>query len=62
MKGIELLYDDKGKPRAVVIDLRKHGRLWEDFYDHMVIQERKKEPRIPWKEVKAQLRRRAAVK
>lgn len=59
MKGVKYLVDSKGEPQAVVIDLKKHGRLWEDFYDHMIVQSRKGQPRVSWQEAKAQLRRRA---
>ena len=36
MTGIKLLIDKKGHKVAVQIDLRKHGALWEDFYDGLV--------------------------
>jgi hypothetical protein len=35
MTGIQFLTDKKGRKVAVQIDLRKHGALWEDFYDGM---------------------------
>jgi len=33
MKGIQYVVDDAGERRAVVIDLKQHGELWEDVYD-----------------------------
>lgn len=45
VKGIQFLTDDRGHKRAVVIDLRKHGELWEDIYDAIVADERRDEPR-----------------
>ena len=33
MEGIQFVTNDKGKKVAVMIDLRKHGEVWEDFYD-----------------------------
>jgi hypothetical protein len=33
MPGIEFLRDRKGRRKAVLIDLKKHKRLWEDLYD-----------------------------
>ena len=33
MLGIEFLRDRKGRQKAVLIDLKKHKRLWEDLYD-----------------------------
>ena len=33
MKGVQFLVDDEGNKTAVLIDLKKHARLWEDFRD-----------------------------
>ena len=62
MKGVKYLVDSKGEPQAVVIDLKKHGRLWEDFYDACMAQERRKEPRESWKTVEARLRKLGKLK
>jgi hypothetical protein len=32
MEGIQYVLDDKGEKTAVLIDLKKHRELWEDFY------------------------------
>jgi hypothetical protein len=61
MKGVQYLVNDRGEPQAVVIDLKKHGQLWEDFQDLVVSQARKDEPRISLKTVKAQLRERGIL-
>lgn len=45
MKGIQYMTDDKGDKTAVVIDLKRHGDVWEDFYDSMLAFDRKDEPR-----------------
>ncbi|MBF0405357.1 MAG: hypothetical protein H7843_06070 [Nitrospirota bacterium] len=45
MKGIQYMTDDNGNKTAVVIDLRKYGSVWEDFYDNLKASERKDEPR-----------------
>ena len=58
MKGVEFFFDDQGRPKAVMIDLKKHGELWEDFRDLMVIAERRHEPRVSFEEVEARLRKR----
>lgn len=42
MKGIQYIIDGKNKRRAVVIDLKQHGELWEDFMDVLVAQSRAK--------------------
>ncbi len=57
MKGIKYLVGEDGKPEAVVLDLKKHGRLWEDIQDILVSRARRKEPQIPWEEVKEELRK-----
>ncbi len=52
MKGVQFVVDDQGKKKAVLIDLRLHGRMWEDFYDAMVAQQRESEPRESFDDVK----------
>ncbi|MBF0488775.1 MAG: hypothetical protein HQK98_11515 [Nitrospirae bacterium] len=34
MKGIQYMMNDNGDRTAVVIDLKKYGNIWEDFYDN----------------------------
>ena len=41
MPGIEFLRDRKGRRKAVLIDLKKHKRLWEDLYDAYLAQSRR---------------------
>ena len=55
MKGIQFVTNDEGKKTAVMIDLGEHARLWEDFYDGLIAEQRKDEPRIPWSKLKEQL-------
>jgi len=55
MKGIQFIVDDEGKKTAVLIDLREHGELWEDFYDSLVARMRAEEPRESLKTVKEHL-------
>jgi hypothetical protein len=31
LKGIEFVIDDDGRKKAVLIDLKKHRAIWEDF-------------------------------
>ncbi len=57
MSGIEFVVDDKGTKKAVVIDLKKYGDIWEDFYDTLVARQRAHEPRESLGAVKARLRR-----
>lgn len=56
MKGVQFVVDDKGKKKAVLIDLSEWGELWEDIYDILVSHSRKDEPTIPWEQLKAELR------
>ncbi len=56
MEGIQYQVDSGGHKTAVVIDLERHGSLWEDFYDLMLIESRKDEPRETLEAVEARLR------
>lgn len=51
MKGINYVTDEKDRKVAVQIDLKIHGKLWEDFYDNMVAEQRRDEEKIPLAEV-----------
>jgi hypothetical protein len=55
MTGINFVINEKGKKSAVVIDLKKHGKLWEDFYDSLKAKQRKNEPRETLQIVKSRL-------
>jgi hypothetical protein len=57
MKGIQFVINDKGEKTAVVIDLKQHGELWEDFYDRSLARAREEEPRESLATVKEHLRR-----
>ena len=59
MKGVEFVVDEKGKKKAVVIDLKKHGALWEDFCDVLRAKERENEPRESLTSVKKKILKRA---
>ncbi len=55
MKGVEFVIDDNGQKRAVLIDLKEHAEIWEDFYDILKAKERESEPRESLSEVKREL-------
>jgi len=59
MKGVNFLVDDAGNKTAVILDLRKHRRIWEDVYDRLLIESRRNEPRLSIKQVGKRLSRRA---
>jgi hypothetical protein len=62
MTGIQFLTDEKGRRVAVQIDLRKHGVLWQDFYDGLVSEQRRKEKGVPFEAVKADLIKRGRLR
>jgi hypothetical protein len=45
MKGVEYVIDDKGEKKAVVLDLKIHRDIWEDFCDVLKVKERENDPR-----------------
>ncbi|HET6455764.1 MAG TPA: hypothetical protein VFI02_15275 [Armatimonadota bacterium] len=55
MRGVDYVVDETGKKKAVVIDLCQWGEVWEDFYDIMVSEARKREDRVPWDKLKAEM-------
>jgi len=55
LRGIEYVIDDQGNKKAVLIDLKAWGKLWEDFYDVLVSESRKDEPDVPWETLKAEM-------
>lgn len=62
MTGIQFVTDEKGRKVAVQIDLRKHRALWEDFYDGLVSEQRRKEKGVPFEIVKADLIKRGRLR
>ena len=59
MPGVEFLVNRRGQKRAVLIDLKKQGALWEDLYDAYLVQRRRREPRESLARVKGLLQRSA---
>jgi len=55
MKGVKFVVDEEGKKKAVLIDLKKHRELWEDFYDTLRVKEREDEPRESFEAVKEKI-------
>jgi hypothetical protein len=48
MEGIKFINDESGNKTAVIIDLKEHAGIWEDFYDGLVSESRKNEPTVSW--------------
>lgn len=55
MQGVQYVMDDKGEKTAVLIDLKKHGEVWEDFCDVALANKRKYEPRESLESVKKRI-------
>ncbi len=58
MKGVQFVVDENGQKTAVVINLKQHSQVWEDFYDTAVASGREKEPRESLEDVKRRIARR----
>ena len=56
MNGITLTIESLGTKTAAVIDLRRHRKLWEDFYDTLLVESRAYEPRECLDSVKRRLK------
>ncbi len=57
MSGISFMVDERGRKTAAVIDLREHQRLWEDFYDSLLVAARADEPRESLESVRRRVTR-----
>jgi hypothetical protein len=53
MTGIQFITDDKGRKTAAVIDLKKHRALWEDFWDGLICESRRREKSVPYEQYHA---------
>ena len=60
MKGVSYLVDDEGNKTAVILDLRRHRRIWEDIHDRLLIHSRRQEPRVSLQQVQKRLARRTS--
>lgn len=56
MSGIAFMVDERGRKTAAVIDLQRHGRAWEDFYDALLVGSRAHKPRESLESVKHRLK------
>ena len=52
LKGIQFVMNTAGERTAVLIDLKRYGEPWEDFYDAVIARQRANEPRESIKSVK----------
>jgi hypothetical protein len=61
VKGIQFIVDDAGEKKAVLIDLKTHGDVWEDIYDTLLARRRANEPRESIETVRKRLTRRGLL-
>jgi transposase len=59
MTGIQFVTDEEGRKVGVLIDLKKHAAIWEDFWDGLVSEKRRKEKAIPYEQYRATRLKRA---
>jgi hypothetical protein len=50
MTGIQFVTDAKGRKVGVLIDLKKHRAVWEDFWDGLVSECRREEKGAPYEQ------------
>jgi hypothetical protein len=62
LRGVKFLRDASGRQTAVVIDLRRHRSLWEDFADVALARQRAREPKESIATVRARLVRAGRLK
>ncbi len=62
MTGIQFVTDNAGRKTGVLIDLKKHGAVWEDFWDGLISESRRKEKGIPFEKVKSDLVKRGRLR
>ena len=62
IRGVKYLRDASGRSTAVVIDLRRHRALWEDFVDVATARARTSEPKESLASVRARLARAGRLK
>jgi hypothetical protein len=59
MTGIQFVTDEKGRKVGVLIDLKKHRAVWEDFSDGLISESRRGEKGIPYEQYRATRLKRA---
>ena len=50
MNGIRYVTDEKGRKVGVLFDLKKHGAAWQDFWDGLVSESRRKQKGLPYEQ------------
>jgi len=56
LAGIKFEKDSKGRVKSVTFDLKRHAAFLEDYLDHLLIEDAKKDAEfIPWEEAVKEL-------
>ena len=53
MTGIQFVTDEKGRKVGVLIDLKKHRAVWEDLWDGLVSESRRREKGTSYEQYRA---------
>jgi hypothetical protein len=56
LEGIRFVTNAEGEQIAVLIDLKRYGELWEDFYDALIARQRADERRESLESVREALK------
>ena len=62
MEGVRFIVNAQGKKTEVLLNLKKHGALWQDVYDQLLAEKRKHEPRETLSSVRARLKRQGKLR
>ena len=54
-KAFSSLPTTRASKVAVLIDLARHGEMWEDIYDQLLAEERADDKRLPYETVRRRL-------
>jgi hypothetical protein len=58
ISGIQFVIDGKGRKVGVLIDLKKHGAIWEEFWDGLMSESRREGKGTPYLQYSEARRRR----
>ena len=61
LEGIQFVTNAEGERTAVLIDLKRYGELWEDFYDALIAHQRVDEPRESLESVREALEKKGKL-